>query len=145
MPKPQECTTLAEFLAVEADYYGAPGEERYTETDFHEWLHETWGYVDEIDSDGVDVVALRKQVVPPSRAEDMADSALAEQLDFLDENWGDAEGDPTPPSEELRDKMVSLMRELIAEYDVWRLDDVATYTLTADEARAVLAEETDNA
>lgn len=135
----RECATLAEFLAVEADYYGPPDEERYTATDFEEWLADTWeGFIDEIDEDGVEVVALRKQVVPQNRAEDMADSALAEQLDSLDEQWGDPEGEPTPPSEELRDKMVSLMQELIAEYDVWCLDAVARCTLTADEVRAVL-------
>ncbi|MFH0899367.1 MAG: hypothetical protein V2A73_01930 [Pseudomonadota bacterium] len=61
----------------------------------------------------------RMELGGESAAKHLAEDILATALNILDENYGDPDGDPADPSENMKSAALALGRAIVADYKPW--------------------------
>ena len=129
--KPQQCTTLAEFLAVEAHYYGPPDAEQVDDECIEDYCQ---AVVDDCGVEPIEVVAYRRHTISEEHITRWADSALECVLDGFDEEYGN-DDEATEPQPAHTGLMRGVVAGIAAQLTPWRCEAVAQYTLTEAEVR----------
>lgn len=136
-----KCTTLAEFLKVDATYYDHDDAEELNHSDLEEFIGYRYEYADpaEITFEALIVCAWKRQSVSALRLGAYTARAIEELLERFDEEFGNPEGEPSETTDDMRKVMGGAVRVIVGALEPWCCDQVATYELTPAEVKELLA------
>jgi hypothetical protein len=108
--------TKADLEEFSDCYWGPPDEERYSHTELEEAIEAALDACDSLPAT-LELVAMRSRALSISDLE--PELILEQALEYLDEEYGDPEGERTEPTEAMRQAAKALCEVVIRDYEVW--------------------------
>jgi hypothetical protein len=112
-------------------YWGPPGEERYSSSDIEEVIEMVLDHAHPGVPGTITVVAMSPRIMT---AKDVSpDTILENTLEYLDEEYGDPDGDHTDPTPAMGEAAQKLAEVIARDYEVWICDEVLRVELDKED------------